>query len=135
MTPDMSAGDQFDVADLFPAASSQARRHAAVKVPWYPLGHLGLAAMTAAATWVVLPTTLESGNAQLRAGVAVAAAVTSAAAWVRTTPAWALVVSLLIVAAAASAGLLAGYAPVAVAMIAAAALVARKVARDRKGDL
>lgn len=126
---------EFDVAELFRPPAPKGRRRGPVlaATPWYPVGHLALAAVTAAVVWFVLPVGVQTVPATIRAAATTLAAVASLLVWARFGPLVAAVSTIAVGVLCAGAGTLALYAPLAVAVIALAVVISRGLRRRRDG--
>lgn len=123
---DLDVSEEFDVADLFPApARRRTRRSFTTAVPWYPLGHLVTAVLTAAVTWFGLSFGAPDAPAAVQVAATTVAAVVSLVLWARFGPPAAAVAVVVAGLLSAGAGALALYAPLAVALVAVTVVALR----------
>lgn len=132
---DRLVSEEFDVAELFRPAAPKGRRRVAVPdLPWYPAAHLTLAVVTAAVVWLGLGLGAPDAPEAVRVGATTVAAVVSLVVWVRFGPLAAVVTTVVVGLLCAGAGTLALYAPVALAVVAVAAVVSRALRRRQGGE-
>lgn len=124
--------EEFDVADLFRPPSAKGRR--VTDLPWYPVGHLTLAVVTAAVVWFGLPVGVDDVPGWVRAGATTLAALVSLVVWARFGPLPAVVTTVAVGVLSVGAGTLALFAPVAVAVVAVTVVVSRALGRRKDGD-
>ena len=125
-------GEEFDVGALFPAVKeTKERRTSSVRVPWSPIGHVGLAVLTAAG----VVTGLDASGVGFAPGIVAVAAVlvvvASLVIWSQWGPLWAVVSAFLLVTLSVTATLLTVYTPAVLAVLAVTTLVIRSVRRPR----
>lgn len=134
--------EEFDVAELFPTPARPRKRRAPRRpglpampaLPWYPIGHLTLAVVTAAVVWAGLPVGVEGVAPTVHAGATTVSAVVSMVVWARFGPLAAVAVTVVAGLLSFGAGMLALYAPLAVAVLAVAVVAGRTLARLRDGE-
>lgn len=131
--------DEFDVGELFPAPARprnrrSSRRPGLPAIPWYPVGHLALAVVTAAVAWAGLPVGVQDVAPAVRAGATTVSAVVSLFVWARFGPLASVAVTVVAGLLSFGAGTLALYAPVGVAVLAIAVVAGRALARRRDGE-